>query len=139
MTIAEIEDTLIETIRGLNLFATLQSAGREDIPAVYGYPACFVFFDGDKAVATVPRPVDELDFTVAIQVQNLSLEQGAARGAYAINDQIRAAIRGKSLGIPSLEPFTCVSRQCSGYDDADGVIEYTHIYRTRLYQPVVTD
>jgi|GEM_PF-3365323 len=40
--------------------------------------------------------------------------------------------------IPDIEPFVCVSRKCTDYDDSDGMIEYTHIYRTRQYQSVVT-
>jgi hypothetical protein len=133
-TITQIEEAIISTIDGLNLFATLQSAGRKELPEVYAYPACFVFFDGDKALQSLPRPIDELTFSVAIQVQNLSLEQEAARNAYGLNDLVRAVIRNKTLGLPDIEQFTCASRHCSSYDDSEGVLEYTHTYTTRLYQ-----
>ena len=137
MDIATVEDKLIETVNALGIFATLQSAGRMDIPPVYAYPACFVFFDGDTDTGNVARPVDEVSFSVVVQSQNLSFEQQAAHDIYSINDQVRGAIRSKVLGLADIEPFTCVSRQCTGYDDSDGVIEYTHIYRTRLYNQVV--
>ena len=136
MTIVEIEDKLLEVIQDLSVFATLQSAGRKDIPEVYAYPACFVFFDGDQDSGSVPRPVDVITFSVAIQVQNLAAEQYAAHDAYTLNDLVRDAIRGKILGLTNIEPFTCASRQCTAYDDSEGVIEYTHTYRTRLYNPV---
>ena len=136
MDIVTIEDKLIEVITTLGIFATVQSAGRKELPPTYAYPACFVFFDGDKAIATVPRPIDELTFAVAIQVQNMSMERSAAHSAYTINELVRAAIRSKYLGLVDIEPFTCASRLCTGYDDSDGVIEYTHIYNTRLYHPV---
>jgi hypothetical protein len=136
MNVATIEDKLIETIKALDLFSTLQSAGRQDLPPVYSYPACFVFFDGDKDTGSIPRPVDEVTFAVTIQLQNLSQEMVAARDIYTINDLVRNAIRGKLLGLDAVEPFTCISRQCTGYDDSEGVIEYTHTYRTRLYSPV---
>jgi hypothetical protein len=137
MTIAEIEDAIIAAITRLGIFATLQSAGRQDIPEVYAYPAAFVFFDGDKDTGNVSRPIDDVLFTVTIQIQNMSQELAAARDAYTINDQVRGVIRFKTLDLADIAPFACVSRACTGYDDSEGVIEYTHSYQTRLYQPVV--
>lgn len=139
MTITTIEDTLLETLLALGIFSTVQSAGRKDIPPVYAYPACFVFFDGDQDTGSLPRPIDTVSFSVVIQIQNLSVESQAAKDAYVVNDLVRNAIRCKTLGLNSIEPFTCASRQCSGYDDSEGVIEYTHTYTTRLYLPVVIE
>ena len=138
MDIRTIEDKIIDAMEGLRIFSTVQSAGRKVIPPVYAYPACFVFFDGDKDTGSIPRPIDDVSFSVVIQIQNMAVEHQAARDAYAINDLVRSALRVKTLGLANIEPFVCASRQCSGYDDSEGVIEYTHTYTTRLYQSVVT-
>ncbi len=138
-TVITIEDTLLDVITDLNCWTMVQSAGRKVLPETIYYPACFVFFDGDDAVATHPRPVDSIDFKIVIQVQNMAGENLAANDAYTLNDLVRSKIRGKTLGIPDIKPFTCVSRRCTDYDDSEGMIEYTHIYRTQLYQPVVTE
>lgn len=133
MTIVEIEDALLDTIVAMGVFATVQSAGRKSIPDVYAYPACFVFFDGDKGTGNTARAVDEVSFSISIQLQNLSAESEAAKNIYLLNDAVRDAIRGKTLGLANIQPFSCESRICSGYDDSDGVIEYTHVYTTILY------
>jgi hypothetical protein len=134
-----IEDTLLQVLTALNCWAMIQSAGRKALPETIYYPACFVIWDGDEDSGSKPRPVDHVDFKVVIQTQNLAGEDLAATDAYTLNDLVRGEIRGKTLGIPDIEPFTCVSRRCTDYDDSDGMIEYTHIYRTRLYQPIVTE
>lgn len=135
-TITTIEDAVLNTISELDLFATIQSCGRREVPAVYAWPACFIYFDGDEEVAAIPRPVDDARFKVVIQSTNLGGEDQAARDSYSLNDAVRAALRGKSLGL-DMEPLACESRICTDYQDDVGMIEYTHTYRTRLYQPVV--
>lgn len=136
-TINEIEDRLLMTLEAMECWAMIQSVGRVALPPVICYPACFVFWDGDEAAAEFPRPIDTVDFKVIIQVQNYSSERIAASDCYTLNDRVRDAIRGKVLEYPDIEPFACLSRRCTDYDDSDGMIEYTHTYRTRLYQPVV--
>ena len=135
-TVAEIEDKLLQVLTALNCWAMVQSAGRKILPETIYYPACFVIWDGDDDTGSKPRPVDNVDFKVIVQTQNLASEDLAAADVYALNDLVRGEIRGKRLGIPDIEPFTCVSRRCTDYDDSDGMIEYTHIYRTRLYNLV---
>lgn len=134
-TIAQIEDAILSVIASLGLFATTETAGRKEIPSTYVYPACFVYFDGDEAVTDTPRPIDSAKFKVVIQSTNQAGEDQAARDIYSLNDEVRTVLRGKTLGL-EMEPLACESRTCSDYDDAEGMIEYTHIYRTRLYQPV---
>lgn len=136
MTAAQIEDKLIATVTALNIFATVLSAGRHVLPEVYAYPAAFVYWDGDSDTGSIPRPVDAVDFKIAVQVENLAGEKLAANDAYTVNDQVRNAIRGKTLGLTDIEPFVCLSRKCTDYHDSEGWIEYTHTYRTRLYNPV---
>lgn len=138
-TITEIENTLLAVIADLDRWAMIQSAGRKVLPDPVYYPACFVIWDGDEDTGSTPRPIDHVDFKVIIQTQNLGSEDMAALDAYALNDLVRLQIRGKVLGIPDIEPFVCVSRKCTDYDDSEGMIEYTHIYRTRQYQPMVTE
>jgi hypothetical protein len=137
-TIAQIEETLLGAVANLGAFATVQSAGRKALPEIYAYPACFVYWAGDTDAGAVPRPVDVVEFRVVVQVINLATEGLAAQDAYALNDLVRAAIRGKTLGFASIGPFVCQSRQCTDYDDETGMIEYTHTYSTKLYNPVPT-
>jgi hypothetical protein len=135
MTIAEIEDKLLETIKALGLFATLQSVGRQDIPEAYAYPACFVFFaeDGDtedlKDYATVTA------FEVVVQVQNLFSAAAVNRDAYALLDFIKDAISGSNLGFIDAGPFRCSKRQLTGYDDSEGVAEYLIRLEVTWYRP----
>lgn len=135
-TVGEIENKLLEVLTALNCWAMIQSCGRKALPETISYPACFAVWDGDEDTGSKPRPVDYVDFKVIVQAQNLAGEDQAAVDVYALNDLVRAAIRGKVLGFAAIEPFTCVSRRISDYDDSEGMIEYTHIYRTRLYNPV---
>lgn len=134
-TITQIENAILAVITALELFATVESCGRRVIPDVYVYPACFVYFDGDEAVVDAPRPIDDVKVKVVIQAANQGGEDQSARDIYSLNDAVRLIMRGKTLGM-ELEPFACESRICSDYNDAEGMIEYTHTYRTRLYQPV---
>lgn len=134
-TITQIEEAILAAITALGLFATCESCGRREIPVVYAYPACFVYFDGDEAVADSPRPIDDAKFKVVIQTANQGGEDQAARDIYSLNDAVRLILRGKTLGL-ELGPLACESRTCSDYNDSEGMIEYTHTYRTRLYQPV---
>lgn len=134
-TITQIEEAILATVTALGLFATVQSCGRKEIPSVYVWPSCFVYFDGDEAVVDSPRPIDDAKFKVVVQATNLGGEDQAARDIYSLNDAVRLALRGKTLGL-ELEPLACESRTCSDYNDSEGMIEYTHTYRTRLYQPV---
>ena len=136
-TVAEIEDALLNLLTGLHGWAMIQSAGRKALPDPIYYPACFIIWDGDEDAATLPRPIDYVNFKVILLVQNFASENLAAIDIYTLNDLVRGAIRGKTLGFPDIEPFTCKSRSCTDYDDSDGMIEYTHIYRTRLYNPIV--
>jgi len=136
--VAEIEDALIAEAEALGQFFTVQSSGRKAIPESYSYPACFIFWDNDSEVAGQSRAIDTVDFKVVVQTANLAGESLAAQDAYAINDALRDRIRGKTLGLASITPFVCLSRRCTDYDDEDGMIEYTHTYRTKVYQAVVT-
>jgi hypothetical protein len=138
-TVATIEDTILQALTNLNCWAMIQSAGRKTLPDSIYYPACFAIWDGDEDAESEPRPIDAVDFKVIIQVQNLAGEDQVATDIYALNDLVRTAIRGKTLGISGIEPFTCKYRRCTDYDDSDGMIEYTHLYRTRQYQPIVTE
>lgn len=135
-TITQIEEAILTAVTGLGLFATVESCGRKEIPPAYAYPAAFVYFDSDEAVADTPRPVDDAKFKVVLQATNQAGEDQAARDTYSLNDEVRAALRGRSLGL-DMEPLVCESRICSDWDSNEGMIEYTHTYRTRLYQPVV--
>lgn len=138
-TITDIETTILGVLEALGCWAMLQSAGRQALPDTICYPACFVLWDGDEGAATTPRPIDQVSFKVIVQTQNMAGEALAALDAYALNDLVRDAIRGKTLGLANIDPFACVSRQNTDYDDSDGMIEYTHIYRAKQYQPIVTE
>jgi len=141
MDVLTVETKLLEVITALAVFAHVDTAGRKAIPepGTYGYPACFVYWDGDDDTGTKPRPVDATDFAVIVQVQNYASEAEAAKDIYTLNDVVRAAIRGKSFGLAGIEPFDCLSRRLTDYAPEEGMIEYTHMYRTRMYQPVPVD
>lgn len=138
-TVSDIENALLFAVKSLGFFALVQSAGRQTLPDTICYPACFVVWDGDEDSGVISRPIDYASFKIIVQAQNYGSESSAANDVYQLNDLVRAVIRGKRLGFVDIEPFVCVSRSCTGYDDSEGMIEYTHTYKTRLYQPVITE
>jgi len=138
MDVAGIEDVLIDTVKALGIFATVDSAGRDQEPSadtVFSFPYASAFFIGDREVAKQPRPIDELTFGVLVSVKNVRGESAAAADAYALIDSVRLAIRGKTLGIEDIGPFGCPTREMVGYQD--GVMTYLLIFTCRQYQPLV--
>lgn len=134
MTITGIENALIAAINALNIFKIVESIGRKDRPQTLNYPAAFVFFGGDKDTGTKPRPVYNTEFYVIVINKNLASSAHAAKDTYELLDAVRDAVQGKTFSISNIEPFVCVSRELTAYDN--GVIEYTLRISTRLYLPV---
>lgn len=120
MTIAGIEDSIIATVTSLGLFAVVDSLGRHGEPDVLGYPAALAYFAGDGDA----NGIRTAEYHVQVRAQNVASEAAAARDAYVLIDAVRGAIHGRPLfsGEP---PARCVSRELSGWDEAESVIEYT--------------
>jgi len=135
-TIKDIEDSIITTIRALDMFKVVDSLGRKKPPVTLNYPACFVYFAGDTNTGSKPRPVYTTDFVCLISGKNLTSEASAAGNAYTLIDTVRDAIEGKKLGIADIEPFICASRELVDY--ADGIVTYVVKFRTRHYLDVPT-
>lgn len=136
MTVAEIEDALLQEIRTLGAFATVASIGRSGADAAARLPAAYVYFDGDEELAMPGRPVDRAAFLVLVRVKHLRSEADAARDAYQLIDLVREAIRGKTLQLPGIGPFTCPGRRLTDYDESSGTIGYAVRFETDIYQPV---
>ncbi len=134
MTITDIENGLIGAIKGLNIFQVVASIGRKDRPQSLNYPAAFVFFAGDKDTGARPRPIYNTEFDVILLNKNLESSARAAKDIYELLDVVRDVVQGKTLGISNIEPFVCVSRELTNYEN--GVTEYTLRISTRLYLPV---
>jgi hypothetical protein len=139
MTIADIEDVLLQTHQDLGVFAQVVSFGREGEPNVLALPAALIYFDESIEAEHKGRPIDRIAFIVAIRVQNLASEAAAARDAYSLMNVSMAAVRGKVLGITDIEPFSCAGRKLTDYNESGGWIEYSIRYATRHYLPVVTE
>jgi len=139
MDISAIEDVLIQTHINLGLFAQVESFGRHGEPNILALPAALIYFDEDGDDTAGPRPIDDIAYHVVIRVQNLASEAAAARDAYILINASRTAVRGKCLGISSIEPFRCPKRKLTDYDPEAGWIEYTLRFVTRQYQPIVTE
>jgi len=135
-TIKDIEDSIITTIRALDMFKVVDSLGRKKPPVTLNYPACFVYFAGDTNTSSKPRPVYWTDFECLVSTKNLSSEAVAANDVYTLIDRVRDEIEGSQLGIDDIEPFICMSREIVNYDD--GVISYVVKFRTRHYLDVPT-
>ena len=138
-TIADIEDDIITAIKALELdgntpFRVVESVGRKKPPVTLNYPACFVYFAGDINTGGKPRPIYQTVFECLISVKNLAAEKAAADSVYTLIDAVRDAIEGKDLGNADIEPFMCMSRELSDYED--GVISYVVKFQTRHYLPV---
>lgn len=138
MDIAQIEDILITTHQNLGIFAQVVSFGREGEPNVLALPAALIYFDEAAEAESKGRPIDRIAFIVAIRVQNLASEMAAARDAYSLMAASITAVRGKTLGVTGIEPFTCAGRKLTDYDEQNGWIEYSIRYATRQYLPAVT-
>ncbi len=133
MNISEIEDVLISTIEGLNLFKYVGSLGRKGQPSALNYPCAFAYFAGCENTRSKPRPVYIMNYEILIVCKNLSLntEKDAARDAYVLLEAVEQAINGKRLGITDIEPWTCVSIELGDYES--GVITYVMKFQTRNY------
>ncbi len=135
--IQDIEDKLLEAVGSLLAFAVVSSLVRDGVnPGIY--PAAYTYFAGDGEGETKSRPIDTVEFHIQVRAQNLASEALLARDAYSLINAVRKAIRGKTLGIPGIEPFRCIGRELSDYDEEESTIEYTCKFTTRQYQPVVT-
>lgn len=133
-TISQIEDVLITTVKNLSLFKIVDSLGRKDEPVTLDYPACFLYFAGDKNTESQPRPIFESLYDALVIVKNLRAENKAAKDAYSLIDSVRLAINGKLLGITDIEPFICTARELVDFDA--GVITYRVQFKARHYLDV---
>jgi len=134
--IQDIEDKLLQVINNLQRFAVVASLVRDGAnPGIF--PAAYVYFAGDGEGETRSRPIDTVEFHVQVRAQNLASEAQLARDAYSLINAVRKAIRGKTLGIVAIEPFRCIARELSDYDEDESSIEYTCKFTTRQYQEIV--
>jgi hypothetical protein len=131
MNISGIEDKIIETIKGLNLFKKVDSLGRKDRPAALSYPSAFAFFVSEMSTGVKSRPVMDTVFAVLVVNKNLASESAAAKDSYTLCDAVRDAIHGKDLGITDIEPFEFISRELIDYDS--GVLTYDLRFKTRHF------
>ncbi len=138
MNIAGIEDVIITTLEGLNLFQYVGSIGRKGKPLTLVYPCAFVNFSGDENTRSKPRPVYTLSYEIVIMCKNIALnsEEEIASDAYTLLDAVEQAINGKRLGITDIEPWTCMSRALTEYENA--VMTYVIKIQTRHYLNVPT-
>lgn len=134
MTISQIEDTIAATLRGLNIFQTVDSAGRKAFPVSYVYPSAYVYFAGDRDTGVNPRPTYELEYAVIVMAKSVRDEPNPAIDVYSVLDLVRNAINKKTLGIENIEPWTCVSREAERQEGA--IISYTLTFKTRQFLPV---
>ncbi len=135
--ITATETALIAAIEALGLLRSVQSAGRDGEFKPLQHPAASVVFLGDVDTGSRPREVWEETYAVLIRDRNLSGEQGAARGVYGLLQAVRAAIHGKTLGLPSLAPFACQRRELLDYDK--GTIDYQLTFTVRRFGGVPSD
>lgn len=135
--LAATEDRLIETVAGLGLFRSVQSAGRDGEFKPLQYPAAAVVFMGDGDTGNRPRAVWEETYAVLIRDRNLSGEQAAARGVYALLQAVREAIHGKTLGLANVAPFACLRRELTDYDK--GLIDYQLTFTLRRFGGVPSE
>lgn len=131
------ETALIATIEALGLFRSVQSAGRDGEFKPLHHPAASVVFLGDADTGSRPRAVWDETYAVLIRDKNLSGEQAAARGVYALLQAVRDAIHGKTLGLANLAPFACTRRELIDYDK--GLIDYQLTFTVRRFGGVATD
>lgn len=134
--ISSIEDTLITAISNLNLFKRVDSLGRKAKPLTLIYPSVFVYFVSDRNTGSKPRPIFELTYEIVVITKNLQTEAKAAKDIYELIDSVRDAVNGKTLDINDIEPFECISREMSEYED--GTISYVMQFKTRQYLSLVS-
>lgn len=130
-----IEDVLIKAIEELDLFDTVDSAGRsgdlEDISDFKNYPAASTLFVAFEDTGNKSRPVLDVKFAVIVQNRNVAGEREAASDTYQLLIAVRDLIHGKRFNIDNIDVFACESAKLTDYKN--GVITYTLIFGTRLY------
>ncbi len=134
MTITQLEDAMIAAIEALNLFDVVDSAGRPGDYSALTYPAASAMFLSESDAGVKSRRVSALQFAVFVSAQNFESEQSAAQDAYSLIDAVRDAIHGQTLGAADIEPFVCLRRELTGYQD--GIITYQLTFEARQVGPI---
>lgn len=116
MTIADVEDRIIDTVRGLGLFKTVESAGRKGPPTVYTRPAAFVCCMKDENTGVRSRLVMKETYEVIVAAKHMGSEEKAARTVYDLCDAVRDALHGTNWGVEDLDQFNYEGKEIVEYE-----------------------
>lgn len=119
MTIADVEDRIIDTVRGLGLFKTVESAGRKGPPTVYTRPAAFVCCMKDENTGVRSRLVMKETYQVIVAGKNAGSEEKASKGIYEICDAVRDALNGTNWDVDDLDTMIYEGREIVEYEAGD--------------------
>lgn len=119
LTIADVEDLIMETIEDLELFGLIISSGRKGIPAVLKYPAALVCFVRATNVGVSSSLVLREEYQIMLINKNLSSEKGAARSAYSQIDAVRDALHGATWDYDELDQMNFEDVEIVAYESGE--------------------
>lgn len=130
LNVKENEDALIESIKALDIFRIVESAGRFDKPDVLVYPASFVYWFEDVPVQQNPRPINMRKFHVLVYNRNMRDEKQAANDVYDQVEAVYDELLGKEID-QGLECLNCTGIRLVSYKA--GVISYLLEFSAQIY------
>ena len=136
MTIADVEDHIIDTVEGLGLFRQVISAGRKTIPAVLSYPSALVCFVSDANAGIGSRLVMIERYQVVVVHKNLASEKDVARSVYDLIVSVRDGLHGKDWGHDELDQMNFEKTELISYEA--GEIAYAMTFSVVHKYGVVT-
>lgn len=130
LNIESDEDALIEKLKEITDFRSVESIGRKDKPAALQYPCAFVYWFGDSSIQNKPRQVVSRKFHVLIYQRNFRGENHAADNSYSLVEAVYEKLSGLKT-LEYAENLNCTSITIADYDA--GVISYQMEFSVKRY------
>ncbi len=128
ISIATIEDAIIDRLEALSLFRDVWSIGRRDPQTLpLKQPSAEVVFDGDRYPrGHNPRPVPTMQWSVFVSVKNMKSSGAASRDAYTLIDAVRDDLDHRTFPLLNTGELRIINRELIDYHQ--GVITYRLVF-----------
>lgn len=136
LNIESDEDALIEKLKEIADFRSVESIGRKDKPSALQYPCAFVYWFGDSSVQNKPRQIVTRKFHVLVYQRNFRGENHAADNTYSLVEAVFEKLSGYKT-MEYTETLNCTSINIADYDA--GVIAYQMEFSAKRYINRITN
>jgi len=128
ISIATIEDAIIDRLEALSLFRGVWSIARRDPQTLpLAQPAAEVVFDGDRyPPGNNPRPVPTMQWLVFVGAKNIRSSGAASRDVYTLIDAVRDDLDHRTFPLLNTGVLGIINRELIDYHQ--GVITYRLVF-----------